>query len=143
MSVWGGIMKCRIYTIALLCAAFATAPAQVASHAPTPMKAVAEAKAPTVSAGAAGSSVQVTGKPVVRINGAVLTDRDLLREMYAIFPYARVHNGFPKSQEAEIRRGALKMIEYEELVYQEAERRKMTISAARLNQAEAEFRSRF
>jgi parvulin-like peptidyl-prolyl isomerase len=37
----------------------------------------------------------------------------------------------------------MQMIEYEELVYQEAERRKMTIPAARLNQAEGEFRSKF
>jgi len=73
----------------------------------------------------------------------VLTDRDLLREMFAIFPYARVHNGFPKAQEAEIRRGALEMIEYEELVYQEAERRKMTIPAARLKKAEAAYRNKF
>ena len=40
------------------------------------------------------------GKPVARVNGTVLTDRDLLREMYAIFPYAKQHNGFPKAQEA-------------------------------------------
>lgn len=87
--------------------------------------------------------MDVTGKPVVRINGSVLTDRDLLREMFAIFPYAKVHNGFPKSQEPDIRRGALEMIEYEELVYQEAERRKMTIPEARLKKAEAEYRSKF
>ena len=31
-----------------------------------------------------------SGKPVARVNGSVLTDRDLLREMYIIFPYARV-----------------------------------------------------
>ena len=30
-----------------------------------------------------------SGKPVARVNGTVLTDRDLLREMYTIFPYAR------------------------------------------------------
>ena len=72
--------------------------------------------------------MQVTGKAVARINGAVLTDRDLLREMLAMFPYARIHSGFPKDQEASIRQGALQMIEFEdELVYQEAERRKMTI----------------
>ena len=79
----------------------------------------------------------------MRVNGAVLTDRDLLREMYAIFPYARQHNGFPKAQEASIRQGALEMIIFEELVYQEAERRKLTISATKLNQAEAEFRKQF
>ncbi len=87
--------------------------------------------------------MQITGKPVVRINGTVLTDRDLLREMLAMFPYARQHNGFPKAEEPEIRRGALQMIEYEELVYQEAERRKMTIPAARLKKAEGDYRSKF
>jgi peptidyl-prolyl cis-trans isomerase SurA len=78
------------------------------------------------------------------VNGAVLTERDLLREMYAIFPYARQHNGsFPKEMEPSIRRGALKMIEFEELVYQDAMRRKMTVSSARLNKADAEFRQQF
>jgi hypothetical protein len=51
---------------------------------------------------------QVSDKPVARVNGTVLTDRDLLREMFAIFPYAKQHNGFPKAQEASIRQGALK-----------------------------------
>ena len=52
-------------------------------------------------------AMQITGKPVAKVNGAVLTDRDLLREMYTIFPYAQQHNGFPKELEPEIRRGAL------------------------------------
>ncbi len=83
-------------------------------------------------------------RPVARVNGAVLTDRDLLREMYAIFPYARQHQGaFPKAMEPDIRRGALKMIEFEELVYQDALRRKMTIAPVRLDKAEAEFRQHF
>jgi parvulin-like peptidyl-prolyl isomerase len=64
--------------------------------------------------------------------------------MYAIFPYARQHHGsFPKTMEPDIRRGALKMIEFEELVYQEALRRKMTIPPARLHKAEIAFRQRF
>lgn len=88
--------------------------------------------------------MQLTGKAVARVNGAVLTDRDLVREMYSIFPYARQHNGvFPKAMEPEIRRGALKMIEFEELVYQEAVRRKMTVAPARLDKAEADFRKQF
>src|SRR5215470_3499822 len=77
------------------------------------------------------------GKPVARVNGTVLTDRDLLREMYLIFPYARQHNGFPKEMEPGIRKGALQMIVFEELVYQEAQRRKMTIEQPKLQQAEA------
>jgi parvulin-like peptidyl-prolyl isomerase len=88
-------------------------------------------------------SVQPAGKPVARVNGAVLTDRDLLREMYTIFPYARQHNGFPKEMEGQIRNGAMQMIIFEELVYQEAARRKMTVPLAKLQRAEAEFRAQF
>lgn len=109
--------------------------AQVASHAPTM---VASATAPQVP-----SAFQVSDKPVVKINGVVLTDRDLLREMIQIFPYAKQHNGFPKAQEAAIRQGALEMIIFEELVYQEAQRRKLTVPASRLKQATADFRSQF
>jgi PPIC-type PPIASE domain/SurA-like N-terminal domain len=101
--------------------------------------------AATVAPTASGANELATlARPVARVNGTVLTERDLLREMYAIFPYARQHNGgFPKAMEADIRRGALKMIEFEELVYQEAERRKMTIAPARLAKAEKEFRGQF
>jgi PPIC-type PPIASE domain/SurA-like N-terminal domain len=92
----------------------------------------------------ADSLLKPSGRAVARVNGAVLTDRDLLREMYAIFPYAQQHGGgFPKSMEADIRQGALRMIEFEELVYQEAQGRKMTISAARLDKAERDFRGQF
>ena len=82
-------------------------------------------------------------KPVARVNGVVLTDRDLLREMYAIFPYARVHNGFPQAMEADIRRGALKMIVFEELVYQAALQQKMVVPQAKLDRAVADFRKHF
>jgi peptidyl-prolyl cis-trans isomerase C len=83
------------------------------------------------------------GKPVARVNGVILTDRDLLREMYTIFPYARVHNGFPKEMEADIRKGALKMIVFEELVYQEAVRRKMMVPQTRMDRAMMDFRKQF
>jgi peptidyl-prolyl cis-trans isomerase SurA len=102
---------------------------------------------PASSAGgefATSVPLRPTGRTVARVNGAVLTDRDLLREMYTIFPYARQHHGsFPKAMERDIRRGALKMIEFEELVYQEALRRKMTIARARLAKAETSFRQQF
>ncbi len=87
---------------------------------------------------------QPHAKRVARINGTELTEVDLLREMYAIFPYAKQHNGtFPKAMEADIRRGALKMIEFEELVYQEAKRRQMTIAPERLARSEKQFRNHF
>ncbi|HYW37648.1 MAG TPA: peptidyl-prolyl cis-trans isomerase [Terriglobales bacterium] len=123
-----------ISALLLVALSFSVASAQVASHAPT---AVANTTAPQAS------PLQVSDKPVARVNGTVLTDRDLLREMYSIFPYARQHNGFPKAQEAAIRQGALEMIIFEELVYQEAVRRKLTVPPEELNRAEADFRKQF
>ena len=101
---------------------------------------------PTSAADAFKASVtlQSVGKPVAKVNGAVLTDHDLVREMFAIFPYAKQHNGnVPKTMEEQIRRGALQMIEFEELVYQEALRRKMTVPPLKLKKAEADFRKQF
>jgi peptidyl-prolyl cis-trans isomerase C len=83
-------------------------------------------------------------QPVARVNGVVLTQSDLVREMYTIFPYASQHNGsFPKGMEPEIRKGAMQMIVFEELVYQEALRRKMSIPASTIAAAETKFRKRF
>src|SRR5215470_8605512 len=90
------------------------------------------------------SALIATGKPVARVNGAVLTDHDLLREMLSIFPYARQHGGkFPEAMEADIRRGALSTIEFEELVFQEAGRRGMNVSSSRMNHAIKAFRDQF
>ena len=92
----------------------------------------------------ASAPLKTVGRPVARVNGTVLTDRDLVREMYAIFPYARQHNGgFPKAMEPDIRNGAMKMIVFEELVYQEALRRKLTIAPERMNRALSDFRKQF
>ena len=127
------------YTVSvsgLLLLALATAGAQVASHTPTVFK-----PAPTT---AAASVPQVpSAKPVVRVNGSVLTDADLIREEYAIFPYARQHNGLPPDLAPQIRDGAMKMIIFEELVYQEALRRKMTIPSAKMQKAESDFHKQF
>jgi parvulin-like peptidyl-prolyl isomerase len=132
-------MKHQLSISAVLLVAFSAASAQIASHAPT---AVASASAPPASA-APISALHASDRPVAKVNGAVLTDRDLLREMYAIFPYAQQHNGFPKEQEASIRQGALEMIVFEELVYQEAERRKLTVPVEKIHRAEADFRKQF
>ena len=128
-------MKHQYSISILLLAAINPALAQlVSSHTPT-----AAAPQPTVS-----TAPQSTAKPVARVNGAVLTDRDLVREEYTIFPYARQHNGaIPKGMEADIRTGAMKMIVFEELVYQEAVRRKMTVPPAKMQSAEAAFRKQF
>ncbi len=127
------------FTIAILTLLLATgiSAQMVASHASS-LPAALPPQAKTLPA-----SLQVTGKAVARVNGTVLTDRDLLREMFALFPYAKMHNGFPKQQEPEIRRGAMQMIIFEELVYQEAVRRKMTISSDRISREERKFKLQF
>ena len=84
--------------------------------------------------------MQVSGKAVARVNGVELNDRELVREMFTIFPYAQQHNGFPKQLEPEIRRGALQMIIFDELVYQEAKRRNVSIPAADMVKAERNSR---
>jgi parvulin-like peptidyl-prolyl isomerase len=112
----------------------------VSSHAPT-LTAPTTAKETTASAQI--PSAQLSGNPVARVNGAVLTDRDLMREIQAIFPYAQMHNGIPKSMEPEMRKGALEMIIFEELVYQEALHRKMTVRPERMKRAQTEFRKQF
>jgi peptidyl-prolyl cis-trans isomerase SurA len=97
--------------------------AQVASHAPT--------------------NAQDLEKPVARVNGVVLTQRDLLTQMVEMFPYSAQHGGFPKDMEPQIRRGAIDMIIFNELAYQEAKRRGMTVAPARVTSTATKFRKRF
>jgi len=126
----------------VICAIFLSlslgASAQVAMHAPT------TAAAQPTGAFARSGPVTITNKPVAKVNGAVLTDRDLVREMMIIFPYAQQHGGgFPKEMEAGIRKGALDMIIFEELVYQDALKRGVAVPQAKLDRAIAEFKKQF
>ena len=153
-------MKYRIEIAALVMMAALSANAQqmMSSHSstlPAPFPTTSAAQQATgantsfpeaskaVKASADASMLQVTDKPVVKVNGAVLTDRDLLREMFALFPYAKQHGGFPKSMEKQIRQGAMQMIIFEELVYQEAQRRKMTVAPTRVTREENNFKGQF
>jgi len=107
---------------------------------------MAPSHSPALSSAPSGSAMapatlSATGKVVARVNGVALTDRDLLREMFTLFPYAKQHNGFPKGMEQDIRHGAMKMIVFEELCYQEAQRRKMTVMPTRVAKAQAQIRA--
>lgn len=126
-------MKLRSITLLLTMTAAVAATAQLASsHGPAAPKA------------SSTSAEFVATKPAARINGAVLTELDLRREMLTIFPYAQQHNNsFPKDLEPEIRKGALDMIIFEELLYQEAKRLNVAVSAEKLTAAEKSFRSQF
>lgn len=127
-------MKYRFTFLNLLLVVASAASAQVSSHAPTILK----------NAPAPAATVQKSvDRPVARVNGSVLTGSDLLREEYTIFPYGRQHNGIPKEFEKQIRDGAMKMIVFEELAYQEALRRKITVAPAKMQRAEADFRKQF
>jgi parvulin-like peptidyl-prolyl isomerase len=119
--------------------------AQVTSHTPTVFRpAPAQAAQPQNAAQKPATSGQsASARPVVRVNGSILTDADLVREEYSIFPYARQHKGIPKDLAPQIRDGALKMIIFEELVYQDALRRNITVPAARLQRAKQDFRNQF
>lgn len=132
-------MKYQIKIGGALLTAVLTCSAQVASHSPT----LNASAAATQSATPQTAAPLVAGTPVARVNGAVLTDRDLMREIQSIFPYAKMHNGMPKSMEPEMRKGALDMMIFEELVYQEALRRKMTVAPERMKTAEAQFHRQF
>jgi len=126
-------MNCKLHIPAVVLMMGAMASAQVASHTPT------SALQPHES-----SFGVPTGRPVARVNGVLLTDRDLLREEYTIFPYARQHHGsVPQEMEPQIRSGAMDMIIFEELVYQEALRRKLTVPSERMQTAETSFRAQF
>jgi len=130
-------MKLELAAAVGILMGLSVANAQVPAHAPAPMAKLASAKttpAPTA---------QAIARPVVKVNASILTDRDLLRAMYTVFPYARQHNGFPQALEPEIRKAGLEIIIFEELVYQEAKRRGLTVSPSRLRNAEAEFRKQF
>ena len=131
-------MNYKLSISVLLLATVSTASAQhlATSHAST---APARPAGPTM----ATIALHPVGKPVVRVNGTVLTDRDLVREEYMIFPYARQHNGLPVAMESDIRNGAMKMMVFEELVYQEAKRRKMAVPPDKMRRAEQDFKKQF
>jgi parvulin-like peptidyl-prolyl isomerase len=108
----------------------AMAQGPVASHAPASPATASAAPAPTVV--------------IARVNGVALTQADLLNQEQAIFPYFRFHGGsIPPSAEPEIRRRSLQRMVLDELLYQEAHRRKLTVAEAQLQKGLREMRKGF
>src|ERR1700735_3901036 len=90
----------------------------LAPHSPTLSAATVPANPAVVTKPAVATkpAPASAGNAVAKVNGAVLTDRDLMREIQTIFPYAKLHHGVPKSMEPDVRKGALEIIIFEELV---------------------------
>jgi peptidyl-prolyl cis-trans isomerase C len=127
-------MKFRLLTLGLILCVAVAATAQLASS-----HAKAANKAPVATQTVADAS-----KPAAKVNGAVLTELEVRREMLTIFPYAQQHNNtFPKELEPDIRKGALDMMIFEELLYQEAKRLNVAIAPEKLAAAEKAFRGQF
>lgn len=124
-----------ISCLALAC----TASAQVAPHAPL----ISHTATVKPAANTVVPAKVAAPKPVARVNGTVITENDVTRMMYTIFPYAQLHGGVPRNIESEMRKGALDMVIFEELLYQEAQRRKLQVAPQRLARAEAAFRKQF
>jgi peptidyl-prolyl cis-trans isomerase SurA len=129
-------MKFQSVTLTTMLAVAVSLSAQMplaSSHGSTTAKSVSTAQPQALSA-----------KPAARVNGTILSELELRREMYTIFPYAQQHNGtFPKELEPEIRKGALDMIIFEELLYQEAKRLNLAITPEKMAAAEKAFRRQF
>lgn len=90
-----------------------TAAQMVSSHAPTMTP---------------PASIPDLSTPVVKVNGTVLTERDLREQMQRIFPYYSIHGGkVPDKYQTEIRQKAMDRIIAEELIYQDAKRRGMHV----------------
>lgn len=114
----------------------------VSSHAPT------HAQAMPKNTSAKGGLVpmtqeQMAAKVAIRVNGTDVSELEVRREMVTIFPYAVQHNGFPPDVEPEIRKGAVEMIIFEELLYQAAKSRNLTVSSEQLSKAQTAFRKQF
>jgi peptidyl-prolyl cis-trans isomerase SurA len=134
-------MKYLSYFVAVMVAGCAIGNAQLSSHSPVSSHPSGN-KAGANQSGTSQIAAMAT-KPVVRVNGSVITEIDLQREMKMMFPYAEQHGGMPKGMEGEIRKGAIDMVIFEELLYQDAKKRNVQVPAAKLNKAVRTFQNQF
>jgi parvulin-like peptidyl-prolyl isomerase len=107
----------------------------VASHAPDP----ALAKTQTVTPPPVSMS-----NVVARVNGASITERDVAEQSMRLFPYYSIHGGkVPDKYQAEIRAKAIQQLINDELMYQAAKRRGITVPPATMQDVLRQARGRF
>jgi peptidyl-prolyl cis-trans isomerase C len=84
-----------------------------------------------------------SSRVVARVNGTPILQRDLDLQMRSLFPFYSVHGGqVPASAQTEIRQKAMDKVLLEELLYQEARRRGLTVTAAEVNARIANARNK-
>jgi peptidyl-prolyl cis-trans isomerase SurA len=109
---------------AILLAAQQPAP----SHAVTKAPNSAAAPSPAVTP----SSPEMK-KPIARVNGVAITAFDVFEQTQRIFPYYQMHGGkVPEKYQDEIRKKAIEQLVSEELIYQDARRKGITVSSAEM-----------
>ena len=104
--------------------------------------AVSSAQLQTSHAPVKVAALSATARVVARVNGVPITQDAFDREMQRVFPYFGMHgNAVPKEYEEDVRKKALNDLIDTELMYQEAIRRKLQITAAERQKRLAEIRS--
>ncbi len=110
----------------------------LASHAPVVPPAAVKT-APTVPA-----TQTDPAKPVARVNGVVVVERDVREQMQRLFPYYSIHGGkVPEKYQGEIREKAIQQLITDELEYQQARKQGLAIPAATTAKVLAQARQRF
>lgn len=99
--------------------------------------------APAVSSSpVAGATAQA--KPVIRVNGVVITQRDLNEQMQRLFPYYAIHGGaVPEKYKPEIHDKAVQQLINDELMYQAAKKLGMVVPPATMTKLMSQARERF
>jgi len=128
------------FLIVLALAGLPLAAQLASSHVPT-------TSVSSVGAVAAPAPAVDPGRVAVRVNGVAITEDDIQEQMQRLFPYYSMHGGkVPDQYQPEIRQRAINEIVLDELTYQEAKRRGLTVAPDIMNsvvkQAVARFGSR-
>jgi parvulin-like peptidyl-prolyl isomerase len=125
----------KTYQYIFVCSAVllsSLAPAQnlQSSHAPTKLAALVPA--------------EKTGPPVARVNGVDIPRDQYEKELKQIFPYFSMHGGqVPDEYKENVRKKALDRLIGDELMFQEAKRRKLVIAPAEWTKRKEEIRKDF
>lgn len=100
------------------------------SHSPSPLPASLTGQSPAAA--------------VARVNGVALTQAELNAAIERVFPYYQVHGGrVPASAESEIRSKAMDKLILNQLLAQEATRRKLQVNEVELSKGLKEVRDGF